>query len=906
LNGRSLAAVSDAWLDPSKSTSLSSSTTGGREWDQFETNKRLFDVKSTYDENLYTKKLDYSVLTAEQIAKADRIAKEIEKSTSANIHLLEERGQLAEREIDEEALYSGVVRDDYKPATFAGSSNGSTPSGSGKYSNRVSGGGSAVKEEKWERGKFVDNKGNKGASNARSEQTTTTPQQTVPLTSPSSFHGSLPLGGAPGLIPAGGVGSSTSPANAASASGNRGFSPLEPLRFGTLNAPGSAGEGGGGLSTQLSTSSLHSLEGAGGAPSLTAGGKVSSSTTPSYRPSPSNISGSNVDSNATVAGSFSSLTLDEKPIPPLISASLTVGGGSNSDLSALTNPFFGSGAGAGGGGSDSLYGASTPASVSSSVMKTPVKDDNSPSTAVSSITPTASAAGGAAAADKSTLKLNAFAKEWKPTFSVPPASVVSSPPVVPTTTTPSFTPVSTTVPTSAGSIMNPYSQPASLGMMTATGSSIPLIPPPAIPSSVPSMVTAPVHPPPPVPSTVPGYESPSVAKMNASAANSGGIKNSPALGPMSSSASATLTSTPIMSNSPSMNMAGAGGGGGGGGVGTNTPTMPPTLNMPANAYASPYGQPAMDPAAVAYYQQQQLAYAQMYQQQQQAAMYGGGGVAGGGPGGVNPAPYGYDAYGYPINPQQAAAYAQYYQSNPSAYQAALQAAAMQQQLAAQQQQQQMPQVPPTAIPYPVNGGFWAFDPSTMQWTAGQGPPQQPMPTATSSPANAAMYMSPPQQGMPSQMMNAGQGGYPQQPYNYAAMMGGGVGGGMMNAGGMGGGGGNMGTPQHGGRNMRSGSGGGSGNRDNRNRQNNAGGVSGGGGGGMRRNYNNYNNNNNDAPSPRSMNNSSSSFSYVDVNNEMMGAGSAEVGNEHQQTTGGENDQSHSHGSGDEEGVNASS
>ena len=52
------------------------------DWDQFETNKRLFNVNSSFDENLYTKKLDLSMMTKEQIAKADRLAREIENTSS--------------------------------------------------------------------------------------------------------------------------------------------------------------------------------------------------------------------------------------------------------------------------------------------------------------------------------------------------------------------------------------------------------------------------------------------------------------------------------------------------------------------------------------------------------------------------------------------------------------------------------------------------------------------------------------------------------------------------------------------------------------------------------------------------------------------------------------------------------
>lgn len=87
---------------------MQSTSTGG--WDQFEVNRTKFGVKSTYDENLYTKRIDYSSMTPEQIAKAERIAREIEGTVSSNIHFQEERGQAMEQELDEEDRFSGVRR----------------------------------------------------------------------------------------------------------------------------------------------------------------------------------------------------------------------------------------------------------------------------------------------------------------------------------------------------------------------------------------------------------------------------------------------------------------------------------------------------------------------------------------------------------------------------------------------------------------------------------------------------------------------------------------------------------------------------------------------------------------------------------------------------------------------------
>ena len=107
LDGRDLQTAS-AWLDPSTGANLDMGG-GGGSWNQFETNQRLFNVKNTYDESIYTKKLDKSKLSREQLEKADRIAREIEGQQSSNIHMQIERGQAEEGEFDEEDLYSGVL-----------------------------------------------------------------------------------------------------------------------------------------------------------------------------------------------------------------------------------------------------------------------------------------------------------------------------------------------------------------------------------------------------------------------------------------------------------------------------------------------------------------------------------------------------------------------------------------------------------------------------------------------------------------------------------------------------------------------------------------------------------------------------------------------------------------------------
>ena len=166
LEGRDLEAVAASWLAPETSAKLDRGHTrlpGG--WNQFEVNRRLYNVQDTFDENLYTKRLDKSSLTREQQDRADRIAHQIEKSTTTNIHLQEERGQLGDSlEIDEEDMYSGVIRQSSSDGGVsvtsqtslhsAGSTTGSASpgaSGPGSGGNRGFGRGSGSPGGAWRR-----------------------------------------------------------------------------------------------------------------------------------------------------------------------------------------------------------------------------------------------------------------------------------------------------------------------------------------------------------------------------------------------------------------------------------------------------------------------------------------------------------------------------------------------------------------------------------------------------------------------------------------------------------------------------------------------------------------------------------------------------------------------------------
>ncbi|KAG0262286.1 hypothetical protein BGZ95_004053 [Linnemannia exigua] len=82
-------------------------------WDQFAANERLFGVRTDFDEEIYTTKLDRTgadYKAREQ--QAIQIAQEIQQSVSNNVHMREERGLAVDDSgLDEEDLYGAVVRD---------------------------------------------------------------------------------------------------------------------------------------------------------------------------------------------------------------------------------------------------------------------------------------------------------------------------------------------------------------------------------------------------------------------------------------------------------------------------------------------------------------------------------------------------------------------------------------------------------------------------------------------------------------------------------------------------------------------------------------------------------------------------------------------------------------------------
>jgi hypothetical protein len=97
---------------------------GTASWDQFETAKKMWGFESTYDENLYTTRLDKSSpVYRAKAAEAERIAAEIMESQTSNPHVAEERGQESEvlKKMDDADRYTDVLRDgtDVKEAVAA-------------------------------------------------------------------------------------------------------------------------------------------------------------------------------------------------------------------------------------------------------------------------------------------------------------------------------------------------------------------------------------------------------------------------------------------------------------------------------------------------------------------------------------------------------------------------------------------------------------------------------------------------------------------------------------------------------------------------------------------------------------------------------------------------------------------
>lgn len=84
--------------------SLDMDADSGKSWDQFKYNETKFGVKTTWDENMYTTKLDMSKVDHEQVRNAERMAREIEKGSRPG----------ATDHMDEEDRFGAVLRDNHR------------------------------------------------------------------------------------------------------------------------------------------------------------------------------------------------------------------------------------------------------------------------------------------------------------------------------------------------------------------------------------------------------------------------------------------------------------------------------------------------------------------------------------------------------------------------------------------------------------------------------------------------------------------------------------------------------------------------------------------------------------------------------------------------------------------------
>lgn len=104
--------MATSWLTSTVDSNLDlGSKSDLKAWDQFAYNEQRHGVVSSYSDELYTTKISDKQFTPEQLAMAERLAREIETKTSTNAHVLEERGQkdLDDGDMDEEEKYSMVL-----------------------------------------------------------------------------------------------------------------------------------------------------------------------------------------------------------------------------------------------------------------------------------------------------------------------------------------------------------------------------------------------------------------------------------------------------------------------------------------------------------------------------------------------------------------------------------------------------------------------------------------------------------------------------------------------------------------------------------------------------------------------------------------------------------------------------
>lgn len=106
--------------EPEEGVSLTDFEEGEHEvgaWDQFAENEKKFGVKTDFNMDLYTTRLEPEK-SKYTVAQAEKLAREIQSASSPNLHLQDERNQLAldDSGISDEQLYSSVLTEAVKAA----------------------------------------------------------------------------------------------------------------------------------------------------------------------------------------------------------------------------------------------------------------------------------------------------------------------------------------------------------------------------------------------------------------------------------------------------------------------------------------------------------------------------------------------------------------------------------------------------------------------------------------------------------------------------------------------------------------------------------------------------------------------------------------------------------------------
>ena len=108
--------VNHKTTSPKNMVNLDDHTNNKENFKQFELNEEKFNLKSSYNENIYTTEIDYNVITEDIVQRAQTlenvifvIIKEILSQNSKNPHLMEDRGQY-DASLTEEMRYSTVER----------------------------------------------------------------------------------------------------------------------------------------------------------------------------------------------------------------------------------------------------------------------------------------------------------------------------------------------------------------------------------------------------------------------------------------------------------------------------------------------------------------------------------------------------------------------------------------------------------------------------------------------------------------------------------------------------------------------------------------------------------------------------------------------------------------------------